>query len=344
MQFNGVGETQSARKNIYGRKAMSVSRSTGRLRQISPGRIEKNPENPRLIFRQEEMENLMVSIDTHGIQVPLTVYQEGDIYRLIDGERRWRCAKKLNLQSVPALVQEKPTEYENLLLMYNIHALREQWDYYTIASKLARVIELFIRENGYAPNESQLSEGTGLTRAQIRRCRLLLELPDKYKNMLLKELELPKSRQKLSEDLFIEMERSLKTITKRLPEYHDRLDSIRETLVNKFRDGTITAVTDFRQLSKIATAIDTLGVARNTAINSLDKVFAHQDRTGIRQAYEDTVEFEYDEHKASRNVQSLTEFIDQIIDSGQGESLDEAFIIEVRKLYERLKKLLLRSE
>ena len=99
----------------------------------------------------------MRSIDTYGIQVPLTVYQEGDSFFLIDGERRWRCAKKLNLRVVPAIVQDRPSELENLVLMYNIHALREQWDYFTIASKLERVIELFQRDNGITPNEITLS-------------------------------------------------------------------------------------------------------------------------------------------------------------------------------------------
>ena len=106
-------------------------------------------------------------------------------------------------------------------------------------------------ERGTEPNEKELSEATGLTRGQIRRCRLLLELPEKFKEMLLDELELPKAQQKLSEDFFIEMERSLKTVTKRLPDYTDRLDNIRDTLIGKFRNGLITAVTDFRQLSKI---------------------------------------------------------------------------------------------
>ena len=245
----------------------NTKRATGKLAQLSPRKIDRNPENPRLIFRQEEMESLMVSIDTYGIQVPLTVYQEGKAYRLIDGERRWRCALKLNLRSVPALIQDKPSELENLLLMYNIHALREQWDYYTIASKLTRVIELYKAEHGYEPNEIQLSEETGLTRGQIRRCRLLLDLPEQFKEMLLEELEHPKSRQKLSEDFFIEMERSLKTITKRLPEYESGLDDIRYALVEKFREGTIQAVTDFRQLSKIATAVDNLGNWVSTSLS-----------------------------------------------------------------------------
>lgn len=207
-----------------------AKRSTGKLANLSPHKIGRNPENPRLIFRQEEMDSLLVSIDTLGIQVPLTVYKEGDGYRLIDGERRWRCALKLNLRTVPALVQDKPSELGNLLLMYNIHALREQWDYYTIASKLTRVIQLFGEENGYSPNEIELSQQTGLSRGQIRRCRLLLELPEEFKNMLLGELEKPKAQQKLSEDFFIEMERSLKAVIKRLPEYADQLGTIRNTL------------------------------------------------------------------------------------------------------------------
>ena len=319
---------------------MDKKRSPGKLQQIPPEKIDRNPDNPRLIFRQEEMDSLMVSIDTHGIQVPLSVYLEGSGYRLIDGERRWRCARKLNLKTVPALVQEKPTELENLLLMYNIHALREQWDYYAIASKLTRVIELFIHENGYEPNEKELSEATGLTRGSIRRCRLLLSLPEKFKDMLLVELELPKAQQKLSEDFFIEMERSLKTVTKRLPEYEGRLGEIRETLIGTFREGTIPAVTDFRQLSKIATAVDNLDVAKKTAKRSLDKIFNAQDRTSIRKAYEETVEFGYDEKKASRQIQSLTEFFDEVIDARLEKDLDKEFLSHLNELYERLKTLL----
>ena len=320
---------------------MSTSkRSPGKLAQISPQKIRRNPDNPRLIFRQEEMESLLVSINTHGIQVPLTVFREGDSFCLIDGERRWRCALNLNLNTVPALVQEKPTELENLLLMYNIHALREQWDYFTIATKLTRVKELFFEEYGHEPNEAELSEETGLTRGQIRRCRLLLDLPEEYKEMLLKELMLPKSQQKISEDFFIEMERSLKTVIKRLPEFEDKLDDIRPALVSKFRDGTINAVTDFRQLSKIATAVDNLGMPMEAAETSLRRVFDSDDPVGIKEAYENTVEFGYDERKASLRIQSLTEFIDDILKKDRVSKLDDEFFDEIRKLYKRLKKLL----
>jgi ParB family transcriptional regulator, chromosome partitioning protein len=118
------------------------------------------------------MNTLTASIRRYGIQVPIIVYAEGSHFVLIDGERRWRCARKLNLPRIPALVKEKPSRLNNLLLMFNIHALREQWDYLTIARKLSDVISLFKKENkDRDPTEIELSELTGLTRGQIRRCR-----------------------------------------------------------------------------------------------------------------------------------------------------------------------------
>ena len=290
------------------------------------------------------MESLLVSIDKHGIQVPLSVYEDGDEYRLIDGERRWRCALKLNLQTVPALVQDKPSPLDNLLLMYNIHALREQWDYYTIASKLTRVIDLFEEERGSQPNEIELSEATGLSRGQIRRCRLLLDLPSRFKDMLLRELELPKSQQKLSEDFFIEMERALRTVVKRIPEYETSIDAIRDTLVKKFRKGTISAVTDFRQLSKIATAVDSLGIAQRSAKTTLDKIFDPEDPITIRQAYQNTVEFEYDEKKARRHAESLSAFFEEMLSDTHRGSLDRDFVELLIELHRRLDQLLRRVE
>jgi ParB family transcriptional regulator, chromosome partitioning protein len=318
---------------------MTETAPVQRLRLLAPSQIQRNPENPRLVFRQEEMESLMLSIDKHGIQVPVAVYQDGDTYRLIDGERRWRCATKLNLKAIPALIQAKPSELQNLVLMYNIHALREQWDYYTIASKLQRVIELYSDEYGITPNESTLSELTGLTRGAIRRCQLLLDLPQRFQNLLLDELEKPKSQQKLSEDFFIEMEKSLKAVTRRIPEYYPQIDEIRDTLVGKFQSGLIPAVTDFRQLSKIATAIDGLGIAQRTARRALDKVFDPREHTGIREAYSTAVEFEYGEQRASKYLDSLAEFLDSVVEEGKSVNLDDEFMDKLRQLYGRLRRL-----
>src|SRR5207244_1926735 len=84
--------------------------------QVHPDKVDRNPDNPRLIFREDEMNSLLDSIKEVGIQVPVTVYRDADRFTLIDGERRWRCAVKLNLPKMPAIIQPKPTPLENLLI------------------------------------------------------------------------------------------------------------------------------------------------------------------------------------------------------------------------------------
>lgn len=309
------------------------------LKQLSPDEILQNPENPRVYFRQDELESLMVSISNIGIQVPISVYQDNGKYYLLDGERRWRCSKKLNLKKIPALVQEKPSELDNLLLMYNIHALREQWDFYTIASKLQRIIELFEQENGRAPNERELIDATGLTQGQIRRCKLLLDLPERFHILLDEELKLPKHKQKISEDLFIEMERSLKTVIKRFPIFEKTIDEIRTTLIDKYRDGTINAVTDFRQLAKMATSVQNLGINENTIYSALNEIFLPDNDINIKEKFQETVEFEYDEQKAFKQLSFLTEYVEDILIDNQLSQLDNEFINELKELYDQLKNI-----
>src|SRR5467141_1631260 len=77
------------------------------LREIPVDAIDRNPENPRLVFRQKELEELLESIRRYGVQVPISVYRSGSRYILIDGERRWKCSLKLNKKTIPALVQKE---------------------------------------------------------------------------------------------------------------------------------------------------------------------------------------------------------------------------------------------
>jgi ParB/RepB/Spo0J family partition protein len=280
------------------------------VRDIAPDKIRRNPDNPRLFFRPEELDTLMASIRRYGIQVPISVYEDGDGYVLIDGERRWRCARKLNIRRIPALVQQKPSPLNNLLLMFNIHALREQWDYLTIANKLPDVIRLFSDENGREPKESELSEITGLTAGQIRRCKFLLDLPAKYKTLLQEELSLPKHLQKLSEDLFIEMERALKTVQNRVPSAVVNINSARDALIKKFQAGTIGNITDFRKLSKIATSISNIGIKEASAKAAIAEILNPNKKTGIQEVFAEHFEMRYDERKVGLSIDSIADYLE----------------------------------
>lgn len=314
------------------------------LKQVSVNDIEPNPENPRLIFRQEEMESLMLSIKKHGIQVALSVYKDGPRYFIIDGERRWRCARLLNLRTVPVVIQKKPTQLSNLIMMYNIHALREQWDYFTIASKLTRLIDLFQEERGYRPNEVELSEETGLTRGQIRRCNLIIDLPERFKERIMEELRKPKSQQVLTEDFFIEMEKALKAVFRRLPELHGRENEIRDSLVRKFEENQISSVTDFRMLAKIATSIDTLDTDRTVVLNSLGRVFDPDNNVTIKREYREVVEFEYEERSATLSLVGVDRFLSEILSENTVEELDPNFLRALWELRRKIDRILEASD
>lgn len=321
---------------------MSIEKQPqGQLKSIAPDKISRNPDNPRLFFRPEELGTLMASIRRFGVQVPITAYEDKGRYILIDGERRWRCALKLNLQKIPALVQPKPTALNNLLLMFNIHALREQWDYFTIANKLPNVIELFADENdGAEPTEQELSEITGLTRGQIRRCRFLFELPTKYRNLLEKELALPKQMQTLSEDFFIEMERALKTVDSRVPGVIKDINKTREVLISKFRSNVIGNITDFRKLSKIATSIKGLGVKESKAHSAISEIFDASNSIGISDVFAEQFEVKYDERKIALNIDSIVDYLESIIDESDEFNLSKDLRARFEELGNLIKKVL----
>ncbi|HEY4198807.1 MAG TPA: ParB/RepB/Spo0J family partition protein [Mucilaginibacter sp.] len=262
--------------------------SKNKLKDIPLDLIDPNPDNPRMYFRQEELDDLLISIKKFGIQVPISVYSNGDRYILIDGERRWRTSKKLNLKTIPAIVQAKPNELDNLLMMFNIHSLREQWDLFTIANKISKVISLLAKDLGKQPLENEISLATGLNKTTIRRCKLLIELPDKYKDQIKKELEVPKSKQKISEDFFIEMESSLKTVSRNYPAVIQNVDEVRDNLIDKYRNGTIKNLVDFRQIGKLATAHKNVNFSKTDSEKALRQIFFDK-RSGIAEVYNQTV-------------------------------------------------------
>lgn len=283
---------------------MSRVRTEPELVDIPVDKIDRNPENPRIFFRAAELETLLNSVRRHGVQVPISVYKERGRYVLIDGERRWRCSLKLNRATIPALVHEKPTPLGNLLLMFNIHALREQWDLLTIALKLPRVISLLRTGFGREPTEREIAEETGLPRAAIRRSRLLMDMPERYRGQLLDDLQKPKSQQKLSEDLFIELERALKTVERTLPTAIPDKNEARDVLIQKYKNKVIPNLLDLRYIPKIARAAK-VGADSDRAAKVLRHLFQPNDQSSPKEAYENSVSEAYSERDVIARIRLL---------------------------------------
>jgi ParB family transcriptional regulator, chromosome partitioning protein len=316
---------------------LSISAEDSKLKSIPTNRIGKNPENPRLLFRHKEFEELLESIRLYGIQVPISVYEDGDRYVLIDGERRWRCCLKLNYKTIPALIQVKPSPLTNLLLMFNIHALREQWDFFSIASKLPVITEMLANELKRPPLEREIVEKTGLRQGMIRRCKMLMQLPQEYLDMLRGELSKPKSKQKLSEDFFFEMERSIRAVENNMPSLISDKNIVRDNLIKKYKNDVINNIVHFRQIGKIANAgnVDAnIGRAHN-AIRSL----IEDNNYSIEDAYEDSVSSEYSTRDLLTSVQKLLEKLENIDFIQIGTDVDENLQI----LQKKIESLLMRG-
>ena len=68
--------------------------------------IDPNPDQPRRVFAEADLESLAGSIRIHGVLQPVVVRRAGERYELIVGERRWRAAQRAGLESIPAVVAE----------------------------------------------------------------------------------------------------------------------------------------------------------------------------------------------------------------------------------------------
>lgn len=311
----------------------TLTRATADLTDIPINKIDRNPENPRIFFRAAELETLLNSIRRHGVQVPISVYKERGRYVLIDGERRWRCSLKLNKKTIPALVQEKPDALHNLLLMFNIHALREQWDLLTIALKLPRVIGLLQDRLKREPSEKDIIEETGLPRAAIRRSRLLMEMPQEYRDQLLTDLQKPKNQQQLSEDFFIELERALKTVERALPQALGSKNQARDVLIEKYKKKVIPNLVDLRYIPNIARA-SKVSSDEQRAVSVLRNLF-QPNSYSPKEAYEQSVSDAYTERELLGRIEGIVERLEAL----DFRSLEPSFRALLRSLLARLTTL-----
>ncbi|QAV70663.1 ParB/RepB/Spo0J family partition protein [Salinibacterium sp. UTAS2018] len=148
-----------------------------RLASLSPLDIVPNSRQPRSEFRQEELEELIVSIREIGVLQPIVVrplvgaVDGGPQYELIMGERRLRASKHLGLSTIPAVI--KSTADEDMLrdaLLENLH--RANLNPLEEASAYQQLLADF------GITQEQLAERIGRSRPQITNTMRLLRLPE----------------------------------------------------------------------------------------------------------------------------------------------------------------------
>ncbi|NJP99233.1 ParB/RepB/Spo0J family partition protein [Streptomyces zingiberis] len=132
--------------------------------------ITPNPRQPREVFDEDAMAELVTSIQEVGLLQPVVVRRLGaERYELIMGERRWRACREAGLERIPAIV--RVTEDEKLLLdalLENLH--RAQLNPLEEAAAYDQLLKDF------ACTQDQLADRIGRSRPQVSNTLRLLKL------------------------------------------------------------------------------------------------------------------------------------------------------------------------
>jgi ParB family chromosome partitioning protein len=140
-------------------------------------KLKPNPLQPRLTFTRESIQELARSIKETGILQPIIAVPEGDFYRIIIGERRWRAAQNIGLKKIPVLIRTIPREKQlESSLVENLH--RED----LTPLEIARAYQKLIQELGYTQEE--VAERVGKDRTSVTNYLRLLKLPQEIQDYL----------------------------------------------------------------------------------------------------------------------------------------------------------------
>lgn len=141
------------------------------VRELKIDAIVPNEYQPRRIFNDKTLNELVASIKEKGVIQPVIVRKTaGSVYQLIAGERRWRSAKLAGLNHIPVIVKDAaPVEALELALIENIQ--REDLNPLETAEAFQRLIKDFNLTH------DDLSRKVGKDRATVTNYIRILKLP-----------------------------------------------------------------------------------------------------------------------------------------------------------------------
>ena len=156
----------------------NVRPNTSNIHQIPVQLIDPNPHQPRTHFDHNQLEDLIGSIQTHGVLQPIILTPKADgRYELITGERRLRATKIAGIENIPAIVRTASEQQKlEMALIENIqrqdlNALEEARAFITL-------------QNEFNLTQDEISRRVGKSRPQVANTIRLLQLPGEIQTAL----------------------------------------------------------------------------------------------------------------------------------------------------------------
>ena len=163
--------------HLAGPEQMAASRKAEL--HVPVDKLEPNPQQPRLDFKQDELESLADSIRQKGVIQPLIVRRKAgrDTYEIVAGERRWRAAQLAQLHEVPVVVRDlDDTEVLEIAIIENI----QRADLNAIEEALG-FRQLMTR---FGHTQEKLAEALSKSRSHVANLLRLLSLPDDVQDLV----------------------------------------------------------------------------------------------------------------------------------------------------------------
>lgn len=150
------------------------------LQQLSLENVQEDPDNPREQLKVDERSRLFVSIKNCGILQPIAVtpLRQKDSYLIIDGHRRFDCAKKIGLETVPCCIYPRMDKGELAIRRFELQTNREAWK----PIERAEVFSMIMQTHHF--NEKELAKHLGISKTLASDSLDLLEQNSKFKDLM----------------------------------------------------------------------------------------------------------------------------------------------------------------
>lgn len=140
-------------------------------------KIVRDEDQPRKKFDEEALEALAQSIKENGILQPIVATKDGDKYKIVAGERRWRAGKLAGLTEVPVIV--RTVDAQNRLELSVIeNAQREDLNPIELATAYAKL------KTQFNFSEEEIGKKIGKSAQTIVGTMRLLKLPEEVKKIM----------------------------------------------------------------------------------------------------------------------------------------------------------------
>lgn len=157
----------------------SKLKSGGSIVLVPVNFIIPNPNQPRKVFNQTELEGLASSIKYNGIIQPLVIRRITDEkYELISGERRLRAAKSVGLEAVPCIIMSACDEQSALYaIIENIQ--RDNLNFFEEAEAMYKLL------NVYNLTQHEIAKKLGKSQSSLSNKTRLLKLSPELRSIII---------------------------------------------------------------------------------------------------------------------------------------------------------------